>query len=287
MLLACSTCRRAFPIGNLPVGTRVSCPCGAPNVVLAPPARQRRMANCGNCGGRLAEGATECAYCEARVTLAEEGFGDPCPFCFVPLVRGARFCNGCGEELRPLAVHLGPSEVPCARCRTPMERVRQEEEYLRCGACRSVWITRAALQRFLAAAEVRGSTPRERAERQRQVNTRTPRARPPRDGQGRMPKARAPVHCPECAQVLRELEFSGYSAVIVEECRAHGWWLDEAELEALADFVRTGGHEVAQKRHWARARMRRTRSRYRERLRAESGPFDLLRDLDVRFDGDD
>jgi len=286
MLLACSTCRRAFPIGSLPVGTRVSCPCGAPNVVTQPPPRQRRMANCGNCGGKLAEDAAACEYCQARVTRAEEGFGDPCPFCFVPLVLGARFCNGCGKELRPLAVHLGPADVPCARCKAPMERVREEEEYLRCSACRSVWITRAALQAYLAAAEARGATTHERDERRRQVNARTPGSIPRGDAHGRVPQPRQPVRCPECAHLLRALEFSGYSGVIVEECRAHGWWLDAQELEALAHFVRTGGHIVARQRTSARMRMRRTRTRYRERQREENGLFELLEELGELFDRD-
>lgn len=52
--------------------------------------------------------------------------------------------------------------------------------------------------------------------------------------------------CP-CCQVIMNRENFGYkSAVIVDKCRTHGYWLDENELRQLQEWKKAGG-ELRQK----------------------------------------
>jgi len=117
------------------------------------------------------------------------------------------------------------------------------------------------------AAEARGSTHVEFEQRRHVVNTRrTVRATgDPAD----LPRSSKALRCLDCGQMMRTLELSGYSGVVVQECRKHGWWLDAGEFEPLGHFVRTGGHLAARKRRLARLRMLGTSRRYRQRLRGE------------------
>jgi Zn-finger nucleic acid-binding protein len=69
------------------------------------------------------------------------------------------------------------------------------------------------------------------------------------------------VKCPRCKGVMNRRLFAHGSRVIVDVCRGHGVWFDDAELRAVADFVIAGGmerarrHEAAEKRKLA-ARVR-------------------------------
>jgi len=51
------------------------------------------------------------------------------------------------------------------------------------------------------------------------------------------------VRCPRCKSVMNRRLFAPGAKVIVDECRGHGVWFDEAELRAVAEFVAAGGME--------------------------------------------
>jgi Zn-finger nucleic acid-binding protein len=54
--------------------------------------------------------------------------------------------------------------------------------------------------------------------------------------------------CPECSAFMHRKNFEQISGIILDECRAHGRWLDAHELEAVARFVSAGGLRRAAER---------------------------------------
>jgi Zn-finger nucleic acid-binding protein len=66
------------------------------------------------------------------------------------------------------------------------------------------------------------------------------------------------VKCPRCRSVMNRKLFADGSKVVVDMCRGHGVWFDDAELRAVADFVAGGGMERAKRAEAAaRAQTRR------------------------------
>lgn len=45
--------------------------------------------------------------------------------------------------------------------------------------------------------------------------------------------------CPDCSGLMHRRNFERVSGVIVDECRAHGIWMDPNELELIARFIRS------------------------------------------------
>ncbi len=49
--------------------------------------------------------------------------------------------------------------------------------------------------------------------------------------------------CPVCQKMMNRNAFSKHIAVIVDECREHGVWLDNGEFTVLAEWMEAGGHQ--------------------------------------------
>ncbi|QZA81446.1 hypothetical protein [Deefgea piscis] len=49
--------------------------------------------------------------------------------------------------------------------------------------------------------------------------------------------------CPACNKMLNRRAFSRHIAVIVDECREHGVWLDGGEFSILAEWMEAGGQQ--------------------------------------------
>jgi len=50
---------------------------------------------------------------------------------------------------------------------------------------------------------------------------------------------------PACGQVRNRRNFAEVSGVILDWCRAHGWWFDANELENAIAFLERGGLQRA------------------------------------------
>jgi Zn-finger nucleic acid-binding protein len=49
--------------------------------------------------------------------------------------------------------------------------------------------------------------------------------------------------CPICQKMMNRNAFSKHIAVIVDECRGHGIWLDNGEFTVLAEWMEAGGRQ--------------------------------------------
>lgn len=176
--------------------------------------------------------------------------GELCPSCFARLPRDARFCTTCGTAIRPEALDPGhPTPHPCPREGTPLvakslDGLPVEE----CPQCLGIWIDQATF---------RDLCQRKRAE---YANNPLPE-RPPTT------PLREPVvylKCPRCGKLMNRQNYGRRSGVIIDECAAHGIWLDDQELERIARFIAEGG-------------LARARAADAERARAEARAAAFLR----------
>jgi Zn-finger nucleic acid-binding protein len=51
------------------------------------------------------------------------------------------------------------------------------------------------------------------------------------------------LKCPACKNQMNRRNFMRASGVIIDECRAHGVWLDCDELGKIGDYISSGGLE--------------------------------------------
>lgn len=185
------------------------------------------MLHCADCGAPLPRDAATCAYCGGTVHPDRPTSGDLCPRCFARLPEGAKFCTTCGTPIRPEQLVKGAATPhPCPRdgalllART-LDSLPVEE----CPQCLGLWV---AIEPF------RDLCQRKRAEYE---SNPLPTPRPPA----------IPVEpvvylkCPECSALMNRQNFGRRSGVIIDQCAAHGVWLDAQELERIARFIADGG----------------------------------------------
>jgi len=198
------------------------------------------MLHCADCGGPLPQGASTCAYCGGAVRPDLPSSGDLCPHCFARLPEGAKFCITCGTPIRPEHVEHGvPTPHACPRDGTTLlARTLDDLPVEECPQCLGLWIDL--------------STFRDLCGRKRAEYASNP-----------MPTPRAPtgsvepvvyLKCPECSTLMNRQNFGRRSGVIVDQCPAHGVWLDDQELERIARFIAEGGLARARAAEAERAR---------------------------------
>ena len=56
------------------------------------------------------------------------------------------------------------------------------------------------------------------------------------------------IPCVRCGKLMNRKNFGRISGVIVDECGAHGVWLDAGEMERIRQFILDGGLERSQDR---------------------------------------
>jgi Zn-finger nucleic acid-binding protein len=61
--------------------------------------------------------------------------------------------------------------------------------------------------------------------------------------------------CPTCQTMMNRQAFSKYIHVVVDECKAHGVWLDSGEFTVLAEWMEAGGRHHIEAEEARRARV--------------------------------
>lgn len=247
---ACEGCGRPYDVTHLETGRRVHCACGETFSVRRLEARAPRALRCSACGGNLVEGARECAYCAAQVTLRELRLDSVCPRCFARCSSEARFCMDCGVELGAQALFPLPEGLACPRCRGTL-RLRElgSTPMTECGACGGLWLPNDVFERLCQRGEAESVAPGTFAAPSRSSGL------PAREGY---------IPCLACSQLMQRRNYATNSGVIVDVCREHGVWLDADELERVLAFVRSGGLERARERQIDRLREEQRRLRAAE-----------------------
>jgi Zn-finger nucleic acid-binding protein len=186
-----------------------------------------RTLHCPACGAAAPAAARECPYCTARLATVA------CPSCFGLVFAGHRHCEHCGALTdRGSAT---PTTLRCPAGCGALGAVTVGETTLHeCARCSGIWLDVATFERV-----------RSERERQAAVLEYPTVARVERSG------TLGPVRyrpCAECGSIMNRINFARSSGVIVDACKAHGFWFDADELRRVVEFIRGGGLEVARER---------------------------------------
>jgi Zn-finger nucleic acid-binding protein len=229
VLQPCPSCARMLDVSRIAVGERIRCACNHVTSVVAPSPIAVRTFSCRHCGGAFQAGAVACPWCAAGIALEDRNLAGLCGRCFARVSDEARFCPGCGIEVRDQSIKPLAESAACPRCKTAMRmRALEGAEIVECGSCGGLWLTPEQFSAMCAHAEDGGALRRalEAA------------------SQPKKPFAEEKVvylPCATCQQLMMRKNFGGTSGVLIDVCRRHGVWLDTRELERALDFVQRGG----------------------------------------------
>ena len=56
------------------------------------------------------------------------------------------------------------------------------------------------------------------------------------------------LKCPVCQQFMRRLNYGHRSGVVIDQCKAHGIWLDNGEISHLMEWKKAGGQRLHEKK---------------------------------------
>jgi len=271
MLIACEDCHRQYDVGEFTPGAKVRCVCGKLARVPKVKPRQVQMLHCSNCGGDLQEDQEACSYCDRVVDRSDRVSIDVCPECMCSLAEQAKFCNNCGVDIQPESIVRAVSDRGCPRCDEDLVLATSDEKsFYQCTGCAGLWLDRDHFEAFVAKHEAGAE-------------------RPPSPRPGVPPKSVFPVYsykelhrrerdpqvdlrCPTCRRVMARKRFARYSAIYIDECFAHGFWIDDGEIQEILELVAAGGLEEAREKYERSRRRRRKRDmRRRQQTSARRG----------------
>jgi len=230
-LVACTSCRAQYDVTTLEPGT-FRCRCGEEVQNRDLRAVDAEIHRCGSCGAIVAADAQSCEYCSSAIVHDPRRLSFICPECFARNPDECRYCTACGVAFEPQAVPGEDTpELPCPVCGVLMPpRSFDGLDVNECPHCNGLWAPDDRLERLVQRAIDRR---KQHAEEGVFVQPRVSGAAPTLDVVYRK--------CPVCEALMHRANFRKRSGVIVDECRAHGTWLDADELEQIAGFILTGG----------------------------------------------
>lgn len=170
-----------------------------------------------------------------------------CLSCSAPLPSDTSLCSYCGTRndmdlsaLKRYAVSRSQSTRYCPDCDIPLTAITLDvgDQFVieRCECCFGVFFDPGEVQTLLEASvasvfEINYqqivNISRERGSQKRPVRY---------------------IKCPECGKLMNRIAFGYRSGVIVDQCRAHGVWLDNGELIQLMEWKRAGGELLGEQR---------------------------------------
>ncbi|UCD70522.1 MAG: zf-TFIIB domain-containing protein [Syntrophobacterales bacterium] len=151
-----------------------------------------------------------------------------CPHCGGKVNVKSTICPHCGGRRPSL---MGKKRKPmCPRCNVFLNHFSYRNRDLDiCPQCGGVWLDRGEFKDLTREGDVYQS----------QVVPKGYIRGPIRDSIQYIP-------CIRCGALMNRKNFAKISGVIIDECKAHGVWLDGGELERIRTFIADGGLERAQ-----------------------------------------
>jgi Zn-finger nucleic acid-binding protein len=158
-----------------------------------------------------------------------------CPLCLRRTPKKSRFCASCGKPLNPGRLDAKTGKLACPRCGRPKLVNRKIGGFMvdECPSCSGMWIEASAFDGIVRQQAQRGE------EEYRRGQGTSPMLSKLERNQTRVMY----LKCPACKNQMNRRNFMRASGVIIDECRAHGVWLDCDELGKIGDYISSGGLE--------------------------------------------
>lgn len=166
------------------------------------------MARCNNCSAPLPPNTQYCSYCGVRNDVDLHGKHDY----RVVSQESERICPECNIHLQTIALAMQP----------PLHIER-------CTHCFGLFFDPGEVETLLESAvspvytvnrELLGNINNDRYQRNKPVKY---------------------LECPVCLNIMNRVAFGHKSGVVVDQCRAHGVWLDGGEISHLMEWKKAGG----------------------------------------------
>ena len=208
------------------------------------------MAQCSSCSAPLAANTQYCHYCGVRNDVDLRGKHD------YRVVRreSTRMCPECNIHLQTIALAMQPA--------------LQIEQ---CASCFGLFFDPGEVETLLETAvspvfninqELLGNINKDRYQKDKPVKY---------------------LECPECLNMMNRVVFGHKSGVVIDQCRAHGVWLDGGEISHLLEWKKAGGQILHEKRQTERRQQKRKPANARNEIdklmqtsSRHSGEGDLL-----------
>lgn len=166
------------------------------------------MADCKNCGAPLSTETNICTYCGTRNDIDLQG-------------------------IHEYTVKKPETDRICPRCDIPLQTInlKIEGDFLieRCKDCMGMFFDPGELE-FLLEKSVSNVFEVD----YKKLNVINKEMR-------RSDYPTMYIKCPVCSEMMNRINFGLKSGVIVDRCKAHGIWLDSAELRHLLEWKKSGG----------------------------------------------
>ncbi len=233
-LVACPQCHAQYDLSQHAGGPTIDCRCGRSLDATAPKASTDAAAErCGGCGALARTGEESCAFCGSGIVPSADPGGLICPECFARNLDDARFCAACGVAFdpQPIPERAAGEGVKCPCCARALHpREVGGVVVFECVKCHGLWVP-----------EDRFGDLVERAAEAARTRRAAGVAAPPRVDGGNPARAQVEYRrCPVCDASMARRNHQKRSGVIIDQCHAHGTWLDAHELERIAGFVLSG-----------------------------------------------
>lgn len=173
------------------------------------------MAQCNSCSAPLAANTQYCHYCGVRNDVDLRGKHD-----YSVITReSTRICPECNINLQTIALDMQP----------PLQIER-------CTTCFGLFFDPGEVETLLETAvspvfninqDLLGNINKDRYQKNKPVKY---------------------LECPECLNMMNRVVFGHKSGVVIDQCRAHGVWLDGGEISHLLEWKKAGGQILHEKR---------------------------------------
>ena len=253
VLVSCKNCHRQYDTVGRAQGEQFHCICG--QLLSVPQSRSYDAAvvRCSSCGGVRQEGEVSCGFCGADFTVHEKDLQTVCPECLARISNQSRYCHHCATPILVVGKVGEKTSKACPRCRQKSvlstRKVKSSQlNVLECTLCAGIWLdteTFLALERQVIELASSGIS----KEHEKVVGN-LPRTH---DGDQNLYRK-----CPTCDVIMHRRNYGPGSGVVIDQCKDHGFWFDQQELNVILRWIRTGGLLASSKR---RAAMDRDRDR--------------------------
>ena len=173
------------------------------------------MAKCNSCSAPLPPNTQYCSYCGVRNDVDLRGKHD---FSVVNR-QSSRICPECRVNLQTISLDTQPP-LQIERCVTCFGLFFDPGEV-------EALLESAVSPVFTVNQELLGNINTDRYQKDKPVKY---------------------LECPECLNMMNRVVFGHRSGVVIDQCRAHGIWLDGGEISHLLEWKRAGGQILHDKR---------------------------------------